>query len=263
MALMQDALNELDAITLDAVIEMQLEDSISLVGSAKGKQREGTINDAEVALQMYTEHLRACQSILEDRKMARSMALAVHRDGELISSAHQQEDQVTRDRQVALDLARVSGDEIDDLSATHAPIPRTDREEEDAWSCKEMLDKAAALYNDDPYSQELMELATTAFGVEGEDGTLSTMQPESSAWAASRRGKARQKLSQCVACGETKDFFDVARVPCDQRLARRQGRGRCTLGVSGVSATQTLFNERCVRAAAPGFTGRTPFKKNT
>ena len=94
MALLQGIYHGLDPLTFNAIIEIQLEDSAALAGSAKGKQREGTVNDAEVALQMFTEDLYICQRVLEDRKMARSMALAVHRDGNLIFRAYQQEDQI-------------------------------------------------------------------------------------------------------------------------------------------------------------------------
>ena len=84
--------------TLNAIIGIQLEDSAAIAGSSKGKQREGTVNDAEVAMQMFTEDLHICQRVFEDRKMARSIALAVHCDGNVISGTHQQEDQIARDR---------------------------------------------------------------------------------------------------------------------------------------------------------------------
>jgi hypothetical protein len=51
-------------------MKIELEDSTEVTGSIKGKQREGTVSDAELALEMYIEEIRACQRVLEDRKMA-------------------------------------------------------------------------------------------------------------------------------------------------------------------------------------------------
>lgn len=148
MALLQKIYHGLDLLTLNPIIEIQLEDSAALGGSAKSKQREGTVNDADVALQMLTEELHTCQRVLEDRKMARSMALAVHRDGNLISRAHQQEDQIARDRQLA---ARLMQDPADDDYRTtgQAAPPQQDDETKDPWVSDELLEKIAALYNDD------------------------------------------------------------------------------------------------------------------
>jgi len=143
MAFLQELYHGLDPLTLNAIIEIQLEDSAALAGSAKGKQREGTVNDAEVALQMVTEDLHTCQRVLEDRKMARSIALAVHRDGSLISKTHQQEDQIARDRQLALSLVQAP-DSDDYHTLGRAPPPKQDEDMNDPWVSDELLEKAAA-----------------------------------------------------------------------------------------------------------------------
>lgn len=55
MSLQQETSRGLDPFTLNVIIEIQLEDSAALAGSAKGKLRQGTANDADVALQMFTD----------------------------------------------------------------------------------------------------------------------------------------------------------------------------------------------------------------
>lgn len=61
-------------MSFSTIVKLQLEDTASLAASTKGKQREGTISDAELALQLYNEDLQACQNILNDRQMAQSIA---------------------------------------------------------------------------------------------------------------------------------------------------------------------------------------------
>jgi hypothetical protein len=139
------------------------------------------------------------------------MALAVHRDGRLISEAHEREDQVARDRRLAVTF---ESDEMaaSSLSSKQGPIPQNSQET-DPWVDDEMLEKAAALYTDDH------DHSITASLPESED-LHEHVQAESSTWASSRVGVVRQKLGHCVACGETKDFFDVARVPCNHEYCR-------------------------------------------
>lgn len=226
----QDPLWGLDALTLNAVMEMELEDSTAIAGSVKGKQREGAVSDAELALEMYIEEIRACQRVLEDRKMAQSMALAVHRDGRMISEAQKREDQVARDRRLAVtfdsDAMAASS-----LNSNQAPIPQNN-EETDPWFDEEMIEKAAALYNYRPL------MANNFF--ESED-PFGQVQAESSTWAGSRGGDNRQKLGHCVACGETKDFFDVARVPCNHEYCRE-----CLESLFRASLKdESLFPPRC------------------
>ena len=236
MALLQETYHGLDPLTLNAIIQIQLEDSAALAGSAKGKQREGTVNDAEVALQMFTEDLHTCQRVLEDRNMARSMALAVHRDGSLISRTHQQEDQVARARQLAASLTQAPTD--DNVHATWRALPPPpDEEMKDPWISDELLEKAAALYNED----SLLTGLASVFEDSDSDEIDAVAQPESFAWGASRVGKTKQKLGHRVACGVTKDFYDVARVPCDHEYCRE-----CLASLFQASMkNESLFPPRC------------------
>lgn len=65
-----------------------------------------------------------------------------------------------------------------------------------------MLAKLAAIYLGDPDASS-------------DAGTVA----ESSAWAASR--KIPPKTTTCGACGDTFEFYKVARVPCGHEYCRR------------------------------------------
>lgn len=222
-----------DALILTAVMEMELDDGTELANLAKGKQREGTVTDAELAFEMYSEDLRACQRVLEDRRMAQSMALAVHCDGQLISKAHQQEDQVARDHRLAMSLE--SNPTTTDLSCNaQASVSANDQGVLNPWVDDEMLEKAAALYND---NSRLSKSATPSVT----DDSHGPLHAESSAWAALRGEKTEQKLGHCIACGDTKDFFDVARVPCNHEYCRE-----CLESLFKASMKdESLFPPRC------------------
>lgn len=208
MAWWEGSFQSMDPLTLSTVIQMQLEDTKELTARAKGKQREGTVTDAELALQMYTEDLINTNAVLTDGKMAQSMAMAILRDGQFIQRAHQQEDQIARDRQMAANLqadAPIPMD-TDPTSKTRSSF------KQDPWTGPELLEKAAILYMQEPASASASPPELIADS-DSDDATVA----ESSAWVASRKTHNKPKLGRCIACGEDKDFFDVARVPCKHK----------------------------------------------
>ena len=92
---------------------------------------------------------------------------------------HQQEDQVARDRQLASSLTQAATD--DNVHATwRAPPPPRDEEMKDPWVSDELLEKAAALYNEDP----LVTGLNTNFEDSDSDEIDAVAQPGSSAWGA-------------------------------------------------------------------------------
>ena len=121
--------------------------------------------------------------------------------------------------------------------------PQQDEGMKDPWVNDELLEKAAALYNDD-----FVDIGVCSpFDDKDSDSDETTLRPESSAWGASRAGKTKQKLGYCVACGDTKDFFDVARVPCDHEYCRE-----CLASLFQASMKdESLFPPRCDGQAIP------------
>ncbi|KAK5110506.1 hypothetical protein LTR85_001005 [Meristemomyces frigidus] len=198
----------MDPLTLSTIIQMQLEDSQEVAANTKYKQHEGTVTDAELALQMYTEDLMYTHVALDDRKIAQSMAMTVLSDGKLTQRAYQLEGQIARDHEMATNMQGDAPASSDTNAMDQPPAPQ----EHDPWTDFELLEKAAAIY--------MYELCTASplppglvLGSDFEDGTIA----ESSAWAASRNSNEKRKLGHCVACGEDKDFFDVARVSCKEK----------------------------------------------
>lgn len=225
----------MDPLTLSAIIQLQLEDSQEIVANTKGKGREGTITDAQLALQMYTEDLVATNATLSDRKMAQSIAMAILRDGQFIQRAYQQEDQIARDREMATNM---QGDAPAPSKFDPSRQPSTSKED-DPWTDPELLQKAAAIYMYEPCHAGPVPPGLV-LDSDSDDETVA----ESSAWAASRaNANDKPKLGHCVACGDDKDFFDVARVPCkDKHEYCRE----CLAQLFELSLTdESLFPPRC------------------
>nr|POF06925.1 putative e3 ubiquitin-protein ligase ari4 [Quercus suber] len=230
MAKWEDTHEHMDPLTLDAIVQIQLEDSQAVAKLAKGKQREGEMTDAQIALEMYAEDLNACRNTLDDRKMARSMAIAVNRDGQIIREAYQQEAQHAKDHQVDADISQNNPGTLVTTTAND-----TDMDADDPWLEDEMLAKASAIYNG---TQDLAD----SLSVPGHDRDFANdPQIESSTQGASRRANIKPKTGHCVICGEEKDFYDVARVPCNHEYCRG-----CLAELFRLSMTdETLFPPRC------------------
>lgn len=232
MTLWEGPFQHTDPLTFNIILQLQLEDTEELASTAKGKQREGTLSDADLALQMYTEDLKACDASMADRKMAQSIALAILRDAQLIHHEHIQEQQIARDRKLAATLEANVGAAPPPLTAR----PNTDQDDMNIWEDPEMLSKVAAIYMPELETSSPPPLTTDS---ESDEGTAA----ESSAWAARRKANDKPKLGHYVACGDDKDVFEVARVPCKHRHEYCR---ECLAELFRLSMTdETLFPPRC------------------
>ncbi|OQN95443.1 hypothetical protein B0A48_18551 [Cryoendolithus antarcticus] len=172
--------------------------------------------------------------------MAQSIALAVVRDGNFIARAHRIEDQLARDHQLAMRVnqeAVVHDHEVDGLLDRDELLQKA-ANRFDLWKDTELLAKVADLYNGDIVTLEAMDDIES----DASCGPEEDPQPESSAWAAMRnKNGGKSKTGHCVACGNTKDFFDVARVPCNHEYCRE-----CLASLFRASMTdEALFPPRC------------------
>nr|POF17961.1 hypothetical protein CFP56_13372 [Quercus suber] len=195
MAIWEGSFEDIDPLSLDAIVQLQLEDSQALAGSAKGKQREGVVTDAQLALEMYAMDLNACRDTLADRKMAQSIAIAVIRDGQIIREAYEQEDQLARD-QLAMNPGGKHHESIKTATA-HGGHP----EVENPWAEEEMLAKVSAIYNEpqDVFGLSHLTLYDSSQTFDDEP------RAESSAQGASREANNKPKLAHCVGCGDEKE----------------------------------------------------------
>ena len=200
----------------------------------------GTLSDAELALQMYADDLKACDTSMTDRKMAQSVALAILRDAQLIHQAQMQEHQIARDHELAATLeanANAPG-------PTAAARANQEQEEGDVWQDPEMLSKVAAIY----MPLQKLDSASPPPHVHLADSEEETI-AESSGWAARRKKNDKTMLGHCIACGDDKDFFEVARVPC------KHGHEYCRDCLAELfrlaMIDETLFPPRCDGEAIP------------
>ncbi|SMR44036.1 unnamed protein product [Zymoseptoria tritici ST99CH_1A5] len=207
-----DVLVSLDALTIAAIVQGRLDDSNEIASGSKGKQREGTLTDAQVALQLHNGDLNACATLLQDRMMAQSMCLAMIQDGAVIDEAQRQEDQAVRDHAMAVSMsggtARRTIQPARNSSSALVKVPNT-------WEDPETLAKAAVIYNVGRPTQNASN-TTASNGDEDEDITVA----ESSTWAALRAAFGEPPLCECAGCGDFTESLDLARVPCDHEYCR-------------------------------------------
>lgn len=160
--------------TVDAIVHSQLEDAQSLLNNTKGKQKQGTLSDAELALQTYVNELTSCRAVAADRKMAQSIALAILRDGELVGQAREDEQQSVQDRQLALSLSGQCTTTIGNDAMTRGLL-------QDSWQDEAALARATALY------MSSVEALTSELAIAEEDSEEPMIRAESSSQAMKRR----------------------------------------------------------------------------
>lgn len=184
---------------------------------------------------MYMDDLKCADATLKDRKLAASISIAVQRDGDLIFEAYLQEQQAEKDRTMALRMMDGEDSVGPDSSATSASEKEM-KDAQDPWTNAEMLAKVATIY---------MNPSTPA--VSSDDVEDESAQAESSAWAASRASKKKPAPRECIACGEAKEWEEVARVPCDHEYCRP-----CLEELFRLSMKdETLFPPRCDHQEIP------------
>lgn len=194
MSSWEESVSHIDLLTLSIVIELQLEDTEELASRAKGKGREGTPADSELALQMYIDDLKACSATVSNRKMAQSMALAVLRDAQSLHQENIKEQQIAQNREMA---ASLQGSINPGAQVPNGECKRA-HGDMDIWEDAEILSKVIAMYMPEP------EDTPPPSFVDDTDSDVvgHKVVAESSTWAAARKDKDKKMLGHCVACGD-------------------------------------------------------------
>ncbi|RYP70109.1 hypothetical protein DL769_005086 [Monosporascus sp. CRB-8-3] len=213
------------------------------VAQGKGKQPEGAETDQQLAFQLLLEELQNAETVARDRRMTRSIQQAIRADSDALARVRDEERQAQSDRDISIAL---SNGQVVPADASPHDDPQAPGDEDD------FLDKLSCIYVTGIEDEE-----DTDSGGDYEDTatTGQKQQPESSAWAASRRPPLRQPGSaqrqqpkrNCEACGERKHFTELARAPCRHEYCRG------CLGRLFESATvdETLFPPRCCKQPIP------------
>ncbi|RYP54640.1 hypothetical protein DL770_010955 [Monosporascus sp. CRB-9-2] len=234
--------SQMDDEDLVLILKLLQEDGQAVMDATqgKGKQPEGVETDQSLAFKLQIEELQNAEIVAMDRRMTRSIQQAIQVDSDALARLLDDERQAQSDRAFSIALSKgqvVPGD---------AP-PRDTRKafgDED-----DFLDKLSCIYvtgikDEDIDSDDDEQTATTGW----------KQQPESSGWAASRRpppqarsGQRQQQKRNCVACGESKHFAELARAPC-----RHEYCGECLSRLfEGATVDETLFPPRCCRQPIP------------
>ncbi|KAI0503165.1 hypothetical protein F5B22DRAFT_630394 [Xylaria bambusicola] len=199
----QPAWSSVDDESLNLILSLLSADLDVVQSSAKGKQIEGTLSDADLALQLFAEELNCATVYASDRRMTKSVQDAVQKDTNILLESELQENVARRDREVA--VAQSAGRR----PQGQAEVPTNTRPSEtelEAWEklTSKYIDGIHETENNDSYDS--YDYWTASSETDG--------QPESSAWAASR-GQNCPQLGSCIACGENKSLTDLARAPCE------------------------------------------------
>ncbi|KKZ60246.1 hypothetical protein EMCG_05056 [[Emmonsia] crescens] len=235
----------MDDQSLALTVELLRQDVTEIFGNRKGKQVEGTVNDAEFALQIYQEELAGCLVFLQDRQVAQSMGRAVHEDGHTIAVIKQEEDTAINDRRMALNLAggRGGGGGGGGEGSQHVPRPELDEKTLHRLS-KLNIDGSGGSSQTEPKSNGKYITAVA--------------EPLSQADNSKRMAIANGAIAQfdCTACMESKVFFDIIETSCSHHYCRDCIRELFEQSFSD----ESLFPPRCCRqpitlSQAGGFLG--------
>ncbi|KAL2129682.1 hypothetical protein VTI74DRAFT_7448 [Chaetomium olivicolor] len=235
-----------DAQTLSLIIQIQLEDlqEITVAHKPKGKGRAGerdVSDDLIAAVNAYRADLTATAQILADEAMCKSIAIAVETDADLIGTALSEEEQLTRDRELAFELSGQRWSAVARRqNKSHMGLMPTTTDEG-------TLESLRALNISSP--SPIQNTSAGLFFPQADPG-----QAESSSWAQSRRRDQNVKPPSksahrtCVSCMERHPGFNLTQpLSCGHEYCRDCLRSLFTASLSD----ETLFPPKCCREAIP------------
>jgi hypothetical protein len=207
-ALARTALFDYDDETAALIFKIQLEDIDELLEKAKvkGKSKEGSVTDQELALQLERAQLKRNAMTLLDRSMSKSIARAVFHDANLIAHMQMQENQAAVDRDIALRFGGVNGEAQSIVVSQPPPSPVSGSLDD------ELIEKLSAIYHETPEEDSDRNALGKRVGL-----NLLDQNGESSTWAATRKFES---IRRCVICEEFVIFFDVTHLPCQHDCCR-------------------------------------------
>ncbi|KAM0170241.1 hypothetical protein ACHAPF_009224 [Botrytis cinerea] len=219
---------DIDDETAKLIIQLQLDDID--YSSSKGKGRTDNVSDISVAFRIQKEELENIALFLSDKRMTRSIALAVQTDGAVLTEAVSRDDVLVRDHSMALQLYRGPAapaiiPEIPPPAALNTQILN-----------EEVLQKLQMLYVSGADSKDNKSAELDETDCSFVTGSLA----ESSTWALSRSVPSK---STCVICRDEISFCEAARVPgsCRHEYCRTCLEQLFHLSMSD----ESLFPPRC------------------
>ncbi|KAI0145435.1 hypothetical protein GGR57DRAFT_480191 [Xylariaceae sp. FL1272] len=214
-----------DDADLTLIVELLQQDCRDAVSAAigKGKQIEGTKTDTQVAFDLLLEELQEVEVFSADRRMTRSIQVAIQVDGDAILRSQDEERVAEDDRSLSLSLSN------------KGQMPATQSHSQPSAPDDELLEKLASIY--------ITGINKVESDDDANDDILDADKPETSSWAASRPGRRRS----CDACGDRMHFEELSRAPCQHEYCR-QCLGRL---FQDAMIDESLFPPRCCKQPIP------------
>jgi hypothetical protein len=222
---------DIDSDTLGVALQLQL-NNIEDIRDKKGKARGGEMSDFQLAIESYQNELAIHERYLFDLALARSIAMAVETDGDLIDRLAHEERQAAHDRRVAMALDS-GGHPAETLVEVPANAP--------SGPDHTTLGRLAALNGyevvdpDTPMANGPSDLA------------------ESSSWASKRTAlpapqiPMKKIMGKCDSCQELVHVDSLSRCSCSHSYCS-DCLGRL---VQASLADERLFPPRCCRQDIP------------
>lgn len=190
-------LDTVDPGTASLILQLQLQDVHDLLTSSKDNRNDGKLSDAQLALSLLGQDLESIRSFISDRQMAQSIANAVQADAHEISSVMREEDTAYEDHAFA---QRLNGS---DTTSGSRPQPHT--------LTGGTLARLAGQYISENAGQDLFN--STGAGKRGHVDEAVEAGRSAKRLATNGLSSVSSQLD-CIACGETKKYFEVVEVPC-------------------------------------------------
>ncbi|CEL07380.1 hypothetical protein ASPCAL10537 [Aspergillus calidoustus] len=213
-------LDSIDEPSQRLILEILEQDAIEASNRSKGKQRAGMLTDGDLALKNWSDQLHESSTVLQDHKMAKSIAKAVLEDGVALTIAAQEENRALADRNLAF---RLAGQRPPPTQEQPLKLPQY------------LLGEESAYELDDELEEFLLP--------DGQNKRHCTA--ESSQSAANR--KVTQLQRECVACTELKLASEMLQAQCPHWYCN----GCVMRLVKDSLVDESLFPPRCCRKAFP------------
>jgi hypothetical protein len=208
----------MDDLSASLVLSLQIEDVDVLLQGCKGKSPEGRRSDADIALSAYRDELLNSKMRIDDRRMGRSIADAVRTDGTMIATARVEEQNTTRDHEVACRLGGIEPPKQLTLDQSSEPYVEVE------VLRQLIILNSSANEEDLNYKKEAEGSSSNLVQGTGEDG-----------WSNNQK--------QCVACQEDKHKHDTLEAPCTHTYCH----GCISELFEGAVRDESLFPPRCCR----------------
>lgn len=214
---------ETDLETMELIIQMQLLDLDDLKEHEPEKKTDGESTDTDFAIQLMEDDLNTIRQTLADRRMVNSISGAVRENQQMITMMQEQENVAHQDRTLAIRLAD---------SVQHQNTNAQERQ----------VHEESLSSPDRSRSPQSLQTSPTR-NPSNEDDQIEENEPESSSWAAERNKHNTRTRKVCVACTQSKPYFDVIAATCQHEYCRD-----CLQELFRASFTdESLFPPRCCR----------------